>query len=119
MGSLIMMKLACVMVVCMAVVGAPMARAAVQCGQVTSSLAPCMTYLQNGGAPDSACCGGVKSLSAAAQTTPDRQSVCNCLKGAAAQIPNLDPKNAESLPGLCNVNIPYKISTSTNCATIK
>ncbi|KHN33232.1 Non-specific lipid-transfer protein [Glycine soja] len=30
---------------------------------------------------------------------------------------SLNAGNAASLPGKCGVNIPYKISTSTNCAT--
>ncbi|MED6106890.1 hypothetical protein PIB30_008894 [Stylosanthes scabra] len=110
---------ACVFMVCMAIVGAPMVQASISCGQVASALAPCITYLKGGPAPSAACCSGVKSLVAAAQTTPDRQTACNCLKSAAGSISGLIPANAASLPGKCGANIPYKISTSTNCATIK
>ncbi|KAJ1419251.1 Plant lipid transfer protein/Par allergen [Sesbania bispinosa] len=109
-------KFACVIVavMCMA---APMAEAAISCGMVTGSLAPCMGYLQGGAGPSAACCNGVKKLNGAAQTTPDRQAACNCLKNAAGSISGLNAANAAALPGKCGVNIPYKISTSTNCAT--
>lgn len=115
----LVMKVACMAVLCVALVAAPMAEAAITCGQVTSSLAPCINYLQKGGAPTPACCSGVKGLLASAQTTADKQAACNCLKTAAGQVPGLNTKNAENLPGQCHVNIPYKISTSTNCASIK
>jgi len=59
----------------------------------------------------------VRSLNSAAKTTPDRQAVCNCLKSAAAGISGFNANNAAALPGKCGVSIPYKISTSTNCAT--
>ncbi|KAJ1416331.1 Plant lipid transfer protein/Par allergen [Sesbania bispinosa] len=114
------MKFALVAVMCIAVMVAPMAEATITCGLVTSSLAPCITYL--GGkapAPSAACCAGVKKVNGAAQTTPDRQAACNCLKTAAGAISGFNAGNAASLPGKCGVNIPYKISTSTNCATIK
>ncbi|XP_028768315.1 non-specific lipid-transfer protein 1-like [Neltuma alba] len=113
-----LLKVACMMVLCLAVVAAPIAEA-VTCGQVTSSLAPCLTYLQRGGAPAPGCCNGVRTLLGAAQTTADKQTVCNCLKNAAGQIPGLNPQNAQNLPAQCKVNIPYKISTSTNCASIR
>ncbi|XP_028768313.1 non-specific lipid-transfer protein 1 isoform X1 [Neltuma alba] len=113
-----LMKVACMVVLCVAVVAAPIAEA-VTCGQVTTSLAPCLTYLQRGGAPAPACCNGVRSILGAAQTTADKQTVCNCLKSAAGQIPGFNDQNAQSLPAQCKVNIPYKISTSTNCASIK
>ncbi|XP_028774658.1 non-specific lipid-transfer protein 1 [Neltuma alba] len=113
-----LMKVAFMAVLCVALVVAPMAEA-VTCGQVSSSLAPCIAYLQKGGTPAPGCCNGVKSLVGAAQTTADKQAVCNCLKGAAGQVPGLNNQYAQSLPSLCGVNIPYKISTSTNCASIK
>ena len=111
------LKVAVVIVICMAVVSAPMAQAAVSCGQVTRSLTPCLGYLQKGGAPPAVCCSGIKSVLASAKTTPDRQGVCNCLKAAAGRFPGLNLGNAASLPGKCGVKLPYKISTSTNCAT--
>ncbi|KAA0873690.1 hypothetical protein EYC94_25880, partial [Enterobacter hormaechei] len=114
------MKFVCVAVVMsMVVLSAPMAEAAINCGQVASSLAPCLTYLKGGAGPSGPCCGGVKSVLAAAKTTPDRQAACNCLKSSAATIPGLNQGSVAALPGKCGVNIPYKISASTNCATIR
>ncbi|RDX62174.1 hypothetical protein CR513_59511, partial [Mucuna pruriens] len=111
------LKVVCVVaVLCMVVLSAPTAQA-ITCGQVTGSLAPCIGYLQKGGKPLTGCCDGVRSLAAAAKTTADRQTACNCLKQAAGVISGFNANNAAALPGICGVNIPYKISTSTNCAT--
>ncbi|KAL7616722.1 hypothetical protein Lser_V15G02749 [Lactuca serriola] len=105
----------CVVVTCM-VVAAPYAEAAITCGQVVSSLSQCASYLRNGGAVPPACCSGVKSLNSAARTTPDRQTVCGCLKRASGGV---NAGNAASLPGKCGVNIPYKISPSTDCSKVQ
>ncbi|XP_019462515.1 PREDICTED: non-specific lipid-transfer protein 1-like [Lupinus angustifolius] len=111
-------KVACVVLMCMAVVAAPIAQA-ITCGQVVGNLAPCITYLRSGGAVPPSCCGGVKSLVSSAQTTADKRTVCGCLKSAVGAIPNYNDANAAALPGKCGVSVPYKISVSTNCATIK
>ncbi|XVF65937.1 hypothetical protein PTKIN_Ptkin09bG0291200 [Pterospermum kingtungense] len=119
MASSMTLKFACVFVLCL-VVGAPLAQGAVSCGQVTSSLAPCIGYLRSaGGAVPPACCSGIKSLNAAAKTTPDRQAACNCIKSAAGSISGINYGLAGSLPGKCGVNIPYKISPSTDCKSVK
>ncbi|MQK21541.1 hypothetical protein EI013_24525 [Escherichia coli] len=112
------LKVACLVLMCMAVVSAPIAQA-ITCGQVVSSLSACIGYLTSGGPVPGGCCGGVKNLLALSPTPADRKTACNCLKQAAKNIPRYNDQNAESLPGKCGVNIPYKISTSTNCATIK
>ncbi|WCJ27834.1 Non-specific lipid-transfer protein [Euphorbia peplus] len=95
------------------------AEGAISCGQVSSALAPCIGYLRTGGTPSPGCCAGVTKLNNAAQTTPDRQTACNCIKSAAKSIGGLNEANAGALPGKCKVNIPYKISFTTNCATVK
>ncbi|KAK4264014.1 hypothetical protein QN277_029356 [Acacia crassicarpa] len=59
----LMMKVACMVVLCVALVAAPMAEAVIR-GQVTGSVDPSLTFLQNGGATPHACCNGVCSLSA-------------------------------------------------------
>jgi len=110
------MKIACV-VLMMCMIVAPMAEAAISCGQVNGALAPCIGYLKGGPGPSAACCGGVRRLNGAATTTPARQAACNCLKQAAGAISGLNAGAASALPGKCGVSIPYKISTSTNCAT--
>ncbi|KAK2379381.1 non-specific lipid-transfer protein [Trifolium repens] len=110
------MKVACVvLLICMII--APISEAAISCGAVSGALTPCIVYLRGGRGPSPQCCAGVRRLKAAATTTPDRQAACNCLKSAARAISGLNANNAGALPGRCGVSIPYKISTSTNCAT--
>ncbi|KAI6698668.1 hypothetical protein NL676_018792 [Syzygium grande] len=111
-----------VAVVCMVVANAPPAASqASSCNQVINTLMPCVSYVLNGGTVPSACCSGIRSLYSAAKTTADRQGVCNCLKSAIKGIP-YNANNAglaAGLPGKCGVNIPYKISPSTDCKSVK
>ncbi|XP_058110624.1 non-specific lipid-transfer protein 1-like [Magnolia sinica] len=109
---------ACLMLACFLFV-APHTEADVSCGAVISALNPCMGYLRSGGALDGSCCSGVVSLNNGARTTADRRATCTCLQKAAKGISGLDMGRAGSLPSKCGVNIPYKISLSTNCATVK
>ncbi|XP_010454878.1 PREDICTED: non-specific lipid-transfer protein 3-like [Camelina sativa] len=95
------------------------ADAAISCGTVASSLAPCANYLSKGGVVPGPCCEGVKSLNGMAQTTPDRQQACRCLQSTAKGLSGLDPSLASGLPGKCGVTIPYPISMSTNCENVK
>ncbi|XP_057972300.1 non-specific lipid-transfer protein 1-like [Malania oleifera] len=112
------LKLVCAVVMCAAVV-APWAEAAMSCGDVTQRLAPCLTYLQNGGAVQPTCCGGIKTLLSAAKATVDRQTACKCMKSTAMNIPSIKLNFAAQLPGKCGVNIPYAISPSTDCSKVK
>ncbi|KAD5960833.1 hypothetical protein R6Q59_013890 [Mikania micrantha] len=106
----------CLVLACM-VVMAPCAEA-ITCGQVVSSLAPCLGYLTKGGNVPPACCGSVRGLNDAAKTTPDRQTACGCLKGAYASNSGINLLYASSLPGKCGVNVGYKISPSTDCSKV-
>ncbi|KAI3474389.1 hypothetical protein Pfo_029250 [Paulownia fortunei] len=110
--------------ICMVLIGVvlvvavvPRSQAAISCGTVASYLQPCLPYVTNKG-PIGGCCGGIKGLYAAAKTTQDRQSVCNCLKSLAGSYPGVNLGKAAGLPGLCGVNIPYKISPSTDCSKV-
>ena len=107
------MSVLCVVVALM-VVSAPYAEA-ISCGQVVSNLSPCLGYLTKGGAVPPGCCSGVVGLNNAAKTTADRQTACGCLKSVYASNSGINPDNAASLPGKCGINIPYKISPSTDC----
>ncbi|KAM7265210.1 hypothetical protein ACFE04_002893 [Oxalis oulophora] len=111
-------KLACMVVLCMVLVGAPLAQAGITCTQVATKMAPCITYLTGSAPLPPTCCTGIKTLNAAASTTPDRRTACQCLKTAASSIPGLNYALAAALPSKCGVNIPYKISPSTDCNTI-
>ncbi|KAJ0650944.1 putative plant non-specific lipid-transfer protein/Par allergen [Helianthus annuus] len=108
-----MMKVLCIIVVCMLVV-APYAEA-VSCSDVVNKLSPCISYLKNGGSVSAACCNGIKGLNAAAKSTADKKTACGCLKNAYQSISGINADNASGLPKRCGVNIPYKISMSTNC----
>ncbi|XVF84175.1 hypothetical protein PTKIN_Ptkin17bG0004500 [Pterospermum kingtungense] len=125
MASSMSFKLGFVVVLCL-LMGAPqLAQGAITCNEVTSNLVPCLAYLTGTGAGAGAgavpgpCCSGIKTLNAAAQTTPDRQTACNCLKSIAATIPGINYGVAGEVPGKCGVNIPYNISLSTDCNSIK
>ncbi|GKB95390.1 non-specific lipid-transfer protein-like protein [Tanacetum coccineum] len=111
------MIVSCVVVACM-LVAAPCAEA-ISCGQVVSSLAPCLSYLQKGGPVPPACCSGVKALNNAAKSTPDRQTACTCLKNAYSANSGISSSNAAGLPGKCGVSIPYKISPGTDCTKVQ
>ncbi|PON51598.1 Lipid transfer protein/Par allergen [Parasponia andersonii] len=117
MASSAVIKIACVAVMVM-VVAAPAAEA-ITCGQVTSSLAPCINYARVGGAIPPSCCNGIRTLNNLAKTTADRQTACKCLQSAASTIKGINFSLVAGLPGKCGVNIPYKISPSTNCASVK
>ncbi|XWS09498.1 hypothetical protein CRYUN_Cryun40dG0089700 [Craigia yunnanensis] len=108
------LKVVCALVLCMLVVE-PMVTTAISCGDVAKQMGACVNYLQKGGNLPPNCCTGVRGLNSQATTTSDRQTVCKCLQNAAKSISGLKPNLAEGLPGKCGVDIPYKISTSTNC----
>ncbi|RWR92223.1 lipid transfer protein 3 [Cinnamomum micranthum f. kanehirae] len=117
--SIVVVALAGVMLACL-LACAPYAEGAVSCGQVVSSLTPCVSYLRSGGALPGACCSGVRTLNKVAKTTPDRQAACSCMKQAAAAITGATTNTyAQGLPGKCGVHIPYNISPSTDCSKVK
>ncbi|KAK9049368.1 hypothetical protein SSX86_031662 [Deinandra increscens subsp. villosa] len=107
------MAVLCLVMACM-VAAVPYAEA-ITCGQVASGMAPCLGYLTKGGVVPPACCGAIKGLNSAAKSTPDRQAVCGCLKPIVAS-PGINLGNANSLAGQCGLNIPYKISPTTDCS---
>ena len=115
MASSVVFKLAGIMLLCI-LVAAPLTEASVTCGQVTSSLAPCMPALTGGGSPSPACCSGIKSLNSMASTPADRKAACSCLKSAAGSVKGINLSAASGLPGKCGVHIPYPISTSVDCS---
>jgi len=98
----------------MGMVGAPMMVHGISCSEVTTYMAPCLSYLRNGGEVPDSCCGGVRSILGAAGTTSEKQTVCNCLKEAANNF-GINDDYAQALPTFCGVTVSYKISRSTNC----
>ncbi|XP_011622722.1 non-specific lipid-transfer protein 1 [Amborella trichopoda] len=110
-------KVACLVAVLVAMVF--VVDGAVSCGTVDSSLIPCINYLTSGGTVPPPCCNGVRSVNGMAQTTPDKQAVCGCLKQATTTINGINNNRLQSLPGDCGVDIPFTISVSTDCTKIK
>ncbi|KAL0450911.1 UNVERIFIED_CONTAM: Non-specific lipid-transfer protein [Sesamum latifolium] len=110
-GSL---KLACLIILCLAVT-APHAEAAISCSFVLTKLSPCLSYIKNGGALPPACCSGAKSLNDAASTTPDLQAVCSCVKSLLPTL-KANPAYVNSIPPKCGVNLPYKYSPTVDCS---
>nr|XP_043610758.1 non-specific lipid-transfer protein-like [Erigeron canadensis] len=117
MGISTRMMVLCIVVAYMVVIS-PFAEA-LTCGQVASSVIPCLPYLQKGSPLPPACCAGVKGLNNAANSTPARQTACNCLKKIYNSNAGIDVGKAAGLPGKCGVNVPYKISPSTDCTKIR
>ena len=94
-------------------------RAAISCSTVYSTLMPCLSYVQSGGVVSRGCCSGIQNLLAEANNTPDRRTICGCLKNVANGAsggPYIG--RAAALPSKCNVALPYKISPSVNCNSI-
>ncbi|KAI4341875.1 hypothetical protein MLD38_026547 [Melastoma candidum] len=114
------LKLVCLAVVCV-VLASTVADASISCGQVVSSLRPCIPYVVSAGKGTlpKACCDGVRSLNSAAKTTPDRQAACNCLKNAASSSRSFNLGIVSSIPGKCGISIPYKIDPKTDCKSVK
>ncbi|KAI7743270.1 hypothetical protein M8C21_017942 [Ambrosia artemisiifolia] len=110
-------KMPLVALMCFMVASAPYAvDGAVTCQTVVTSLTPCATYLTRGGPVPPSCCSGINSLYRAATTITDRQTACRCMEQAAGMVPGINLNAASSLPGKCGVNIPYKISPTTDCS---
>ncbi len=109
-----------IIVACLLLAGGGVRRgwAAVSCGQVVVAVGPCLAYVRGAGPLTPGCCNGVRSLNSRASSTPDRQQACACLKQLAGGIPGLKPALALGLPGKCNVNVPFPISTSTDCSKV-
>uniref|UniRef100_A0A453FU26 Non-specific lipid-transfer protein n=1 Tax=Aegilops tauschii subsp. strangulata TaxID=200361 RepID=A0A453FU26_AEGTS len=90
--------------------------AAISCSTVYSTLMPCLQYVQQGGSPARGCCTGIQNLLAEANNSPDRRTICGCLKNVANGAsggPYIT--RAAALPSKCNVALPYKISPSVDC----
>lgn len=97
----------------------PPAAAEIGCGTVVSYLNSCIPYVTDQGPLAGGCCDGVKGLYGAANSTPDRQSVCSCLKSLAASYSAVNLEKAAGLPAQCGVTIPYQISPSTDCEKVQ
>ncbi|KAK6919507.1 Bifunctional inhibitor/plant lipid transfer protein/seed storage helical domain [Dillenia turbinata] len=85
----------------MVVAAAPHVEAAMSCGSVAKNLSPCLGYVRGQGSIPPACCTGIKALNGDAKSTPDRQTVCQCLKSAAGTISGVQYNLVSGLPRKC------------------
>uniref|UniRef100_A0A0D9XND3 Non-specific lipid-transfer protein n=1 Tax=Leersia perrieri TaxID=77586 RepID=A0A0D9XND3_9ORYZ len=106
-------------VVALVLVAAERSSAAVSCGDVSSAIAPCLSYVTGRmSSPSSSCCSGVRTLNGKASSSADRRTACSCLKSMAGSIRSLNMGNAASIPSKCGVSVAFPISTSVDCSTI-
>ncbi|KAJ4834982.1 hypothetical protein Tsubulata_040474 [Turnera subulata] len=109
-------KLACVVLMCMF---AGALAQTISCGQVMANLLPCVS-LVTGGAPTAACCRALNSTVAQASTTAGRQQLCSCLKAAFGGLNlNLADLKAKVAAPPCGVEIPFDLTTKTNCSLVQ
>ena len=95
------------------------ASAAVSCSDVTSSVAPCLSYaMGTASSPSAACCNGVRSLNSRASSKADRQAACACLKSMTGRLGGSGASmgNAASIPGKCGVTVGVPISPNVDCS---
>ena len=119
MAAAAMKTVACVAVLCLLVTGQS-AEAAITCGSIVSKLAPCLPYATHKvAALPSTCCSAISNIKAAASTTADRQAACSCLKSVAGKYAGLDLGLVSGIPGKCNVNIGYPLSTTVDCTKVQ
>ena len=108
--------IAVLLVAMLAVEAAVQVRADISCPDVLNDLSPCLPFLQgNAPLPSDQCCGGVRALYAAADTSPARQATCRCLKAAYLQVHAQLPA-AQALPGTAASRSPTR-SPPTSTAT--
>ncbi|KAJ4831064.1 hypothetical protein Tsubulata_043529, partial [Turnera subulata] len=128
-------QLACmVLIICM-FAGAPLAQAIITPEKVSASVAPCGGLLgeEHGllllggrvqgdagrlGAVLHGCCSGLSSLVVEANTTADRQQLCNCMTSSSSSV-NMHSGLAAALPSACGVSVPFNISANTDCASVQ
>ncbi|KAJ8537736.1 hypothetical protein K7X08_014276 [Anisodus acutangulus] len=108
-------KISCIVVILCMVVAITNA---LTCTNVNTYMADCEPFLTNKGLLGT-CCDGVKKLNAAATTTIDRQTACNCLKADGTTIVGIDSAKAALLPVICGVSLPYAISATVDCSTVE
>ncbi|VAI11552.1 unnamed protein product [Triticum turgidum subsp. durum] len=101
-----------VLIVAVLVLASRGASAALSCSTVYNTLMPCLGYLQSGGVVPRFCCGGVKKLVSTARSTPDRRTICTCLKNIGAGAAGGPyASRAAGLPRKCKVPMPWNCNS--------
>ncbi|XP_027337281.1 non-specific lipid-transfer protein 1-like [Abrus precatorius] len=117
MASSVVMKIACMAIMCMMVMGAPLlTHADITCLKVENTVIPCSEYVTgNGGVVPQPCCTAVRTLNDEAKTTLDRQDICWCIRNVAQNLRGLNLSTFAALPANCGIHLPFKLSPSTDC----
>ncbi|CAK8542140.1 unnamed protein product [Lathyrus sativus] len=119
MASTMFVKVTFLVMACL-VLSTPLANAALSCGQIQLTITPCIGYLRSPTPSVPApCCNGIRTLNSQAKTVPDRQGACRCLKSTVISFPGLNLPALAALPAKCGVNLPYKVTPSIDCNTVK
>ncbi|KAJ9140905.1 hypothetical protein P3X46_031497 [Hevea brasiliensis] len=93
-------------------------KAAVPCSTVDAKAAACVGFATGKyPKPSSACCSGLQQLAQTAKTVDDKKAICRCLKASSKSM-GIKDQFLSKIPGDCNINVGFPISTSTNCETI-
>ncbi|KZV23253.1 Non-specific lipid-transfer protein [Dorcoceras hygrometricum] len=88
---------------------------AVPCTTAVATLWPCVDYLTGRESSVTVpCCQGADSVNRMVKTKPEMQSLCECLKPAAAELGVISARVA-ALPDLCKITVPIPISTDVDC----
>ncbi|XP_073059988.1 non-specific lipid-transfer protein 1-like [Primulina eburnea] len=91
---------------------------AVPCTTAVATLGPCVDYLVGRASSVTVpCCQGADSLNRMVKTKPELQSLCECLKQAAAAMGVL-PDRAAAIPVLCKITVPFPISYDVDCSKV-
>ncbi|KAL5705899.1 hypothetical protein ACHQM5_024131 [Ranunculus cassubicifolius] len=109
------LNLSCFLLASM-VITAPFAEGKINCSDVKRGVNSCRFFVRGQGNVPPTCCNGLRQLQRNARTTPDRQATCACLKQASINLGGVIWSKAESLPGICRLYVPYKISREIDCS---
>jgi len=91
---------------------------ATSCTEVAKDLAPCLTFIQGKqNKPSQKCCDGAKLLNNAAETQPDRQDICECIKTALSAVGNVDTSRIPLIVKDCKLSVKLPpIGPKTDCS---
>ncbi|KAL3358256.1 hypothetical protein AABB24_015414, partial [Solanum stoloniferum] len=113
-----MIKIACLLVLCMVVLVAPDAQATLTCTDVNSYLIDCKPFLTLTGYLGS-CCDSIKKLNDAATTIDDQQIACDCLREYSTITTDFNWVRVSSLPLVCHVRLPYLVKAKFDCSSVR
>ncbi|GMI74060.1 hypothetical protein HRI_001075300 [Hibiscus trionum] len=87
------------------------------CGDVSSLLSPCWSFLKGGASPSPDCCIGAENIADLTNSKGDEQKLCECLKAELPKIGNYDPQRLPMIDQKCDLDfyIP-PVTGTTDCS---